>query len=60
MEEPAGSGGKRNWKFERLKAFKGLLAQLVKNPPATQETPVQFLCWEDPVEKEQATHFSGK
>ena len=53
MEEPAGSGGKRNWKFERLKAFKGLLvAQLVKNPPATQETPVQFLDWEDPLEKE--------
>ena len=24
-------------------------AQLVKNPPAMQETPVQFLGWEDPL-----------
>ena len=28
-----------------------LVAQLVKNPPATQETLVQFLGWEDPLEK---------
>ena len=28
-----------------------LKAQLVKNPPAMQETPVQFLAWEDPLEK---------
>ena len=28
-----------------------LIAQLVKNLPAMQETPVQFLGWEDPVEK---------
>ena len=28
-----------------------LVAQLVKNPPAVQETPVQFLGWEDPLEK---------
>ena len=27
------------------------VAQLVKNPPAMQETPVQFLGWEDPLEK---------
>ena len=25
-----------------------LIAQLVKNPPAMKETPVQFLGWEDP------------
>ena len=25
-----------------------LITQLVKNPPAMQETPVQFLGWEDP------------
>ena len=25
--------------------------QLVKNPPAMQETAVQFLGWEDPLEK---------
>ena len=34
------------------------MARLVKNPPAIQETWVQSLGWEDPVEKEMATHFS--
>ena len=28
-----------------------LVAQLVKNPPAMQETLVRFLGWEDPLEK---------
>ena len=28
-----------------------LIAQLVKNPPAVQETPVQILGQEDPLEK---------
>ena len=28
-----------------------LIAQLVKNPPAMQESPVQFLGREDPLEK---------
>ena len=28
-----------------------LIAQLVKNPPAMQETPVRFLGWEDLQEK---------
>ena len=35
-----------------------LIAQLVKNLPAMQETPVRFLGQEDPVEKRQATHPS--
>ena len=30
----------------------------VKNPPAMQETQVRFLDWEDPLEKEMATHSS--
>ena len=34
------------------------MAQLVKNPPAMQETWVQSLDWEDPLEKEKATHSS--
>ena len=34
-----------------------LRAQLVKNLPAMQETPVQFLGWEDPLKKGQATPF---
>ena len=35
-----------------------LIAQLIKNPPAMQETPVQSLGQEDPLEKEMATHSS--
>ena len=35
-----------------------LVAQLVKNLPAVQETWVCFLGWEDPLEKETATHSS--
>ena len=34
------------------------MAQLVKNPPAMWETWVQSLGWEDPLEKEMATHSS--
>ena len=35
-----------------------LIAHLIKNPPAMQETPVQFLGWEDLLEKGKATHSS--
>ena len=35
-----------------------LVAQLVKNPLVMQETLVQFLGQEDPLEKVQATHSS--
>ena len=35
-----------------------LVAQLIKNPPAMQETWVRSLGWEDPLEKEKATHAS--
>ena len=34
------------------------MAQTVKNLPAMQETPVQSLGWEDPLEKGMATHSS--
>ena len=34
------------------------VTQLVTNPPAMQETLVQFLGWEDPLQKEVATHSS--
>ena len=33
-----------------------LVAQIVKNLPAMQETRVQYLGQEDPLEKEMATH----
>ena len=35
-----------------------LVAQLVKNLSTVQETWVRFLGWEDPLEKEIATHSS--
>ena len=39
-----------------LTAF--LVTQMVKNLPAMQETQVQSLGWEDPLEKGMATHSS--
>ena len=35
-----------------------LVAQMVKNPPAMQETPVPSLGWEDPLEEGVTTHSS--
>ena len=35
-----------------------LLPQMVKNPPAMQETWIRSLGWEDPLEEGMATHFS--
>ena len=45
----AGIQGKR--KRTNYSEYAFLIAQLVKNPPAMQETPVQFLDWEEPLEK---------
>ena len=39
-------------------SWASLVAQLVKNLPAMQETWVWFLGWEDPLEKWKATHSS--
>ena len=40
------------WKiFKGMEIPSSLVVQLVKNPPAMQETPAQFLGWEDPLEK---------
>jgi len=39
-------------------ALISLVAQVVKNPPATGDTWVQSLGWEDPLEKSMATHPS--
>ena len=33
-----------------------MVAQVVKNPPTVQETWVQSLGWDDPLEKRMATH----
>ena len=39
-------------------SWASLVAQLVKNPPAMQETWVRSLGWEDPLEKAKAIHSS--
>ena len=39
-------------------SWASLVAQLVKNLPAVQETWVRSLGWEDPLEKGKATHSS--
>ena len=39
-------------------SWASLVVQLVKNPPTMQETWVQSLGWEDPLEKGTATHSS--
>ena len=41
-----------------LKIRASLIAQLVKNLPAMQETWVLSLGWDDPLEKGKATHSS--
>ena len=45
----------------QLNAWASLIAQLIKNLPAMQETPVQFLCWgRSPGEEEgYPLQFSG-
>ena len=49
------SCGLREYSFTHT-FWASLVAQLVKNPPAMQETPVQFPGQEDPLEKEMETH----
>ena len=51
-EDPAGEGTGYPLQY----SWASLVAQLVKNPPAMQETWVQSLGWEDPLEKGKATH----
>ena len=42
----------------KVTATASLVGQLVKNPPAMQETQVRFLGWEDPLQEGTATHSS--
>ena len=35
-----------------------LVAQMVRNLPAMQDTWIQSLGWEDPLEKRKASHYS--
>ena len=41
-----------------VRILASLVAQTVKNLLAMQETQDRSLGWEDPLEKEMATHFS--
>ena len=43
-------------KLIQLYKWASLVAQLVKNPPTIEETLVQFLGQEDPLEESIATH----
>ena len=44
--------------FQLHKLGASLVAPMVKHPPAVQETQVQLLHWEGPLEKGMATHSS--
>ena len=44
--------------FDLSNNWPSLVAQMVKGLPAVQETRVQFLGQEDPLEKKMATHSS--
>ena len=46
------------WVLTHFSFLASLVAQMVKRLPAMQETRVQFLGWEDPLEKEMAVHSS--
>ena len=58
------STGKANVDFQKLRVLSAiviptrasLIAQLVKNLPAMQETTFRSLGWEDPLEKGKAIH----
>ena len=41
-----------------FQTWASLVAQTIKRLPTMQETRVRSLSWEDPLEKEMATHFS--
>ena len=48
----------RHWATSVSAVVRALVAQLVKNPPAIQETWVRSLGWKYPLEKVKATYSS--
>ena len=44
--------------FGQVLTWASLVAQRVKSLPAMRESRVRSLAWEDPLEKEMATHSS--
>ena len=53
-----GLGHKESDMTEQLSLWSSLVAQMVKNPPAGQETWVRSLGWEEPLEEGTVTHSS--
>ena len=47
-----------DWRSLARCSFEVNLIALIENLPVMQETPVQSLDWEDPLEKGKATHSS--
>ena len=58
MIPESGRSTREGIRYPLLYSWAFLVAQLVKNLPAMQETWVQPLGWEGPLEKEMATHSS--
>ena len=50
--------GLDNYDLNIFISYRSLVAQMVKNLPAMQETWARSLGWEDPLEKRMATHSS--
>ena len=48
----------KSTKYSVINAYPNQLSQTVKDLPAVRETWIRFLCQEDPLEKEMATHSS--
>ena len=48
----------RAWEEDMFQLKTSLVAQMVKNLPAMQETWVRSLGWEDPLEEGMTTHSS--
>ena len=51
LEDSLEKGNGYLLQYSGLENYIELVAQLVKSPPAVQETLVRFLIWEDPLEK---------
>ena len=56
LKRNANSANQSSFSTRLMLGRASLIAQLVKNPPTMQETWVQSLVWENPLEKGKATH----
>ena len=58
LDNPMERGAWQSTNFTGFCLGASLVAQTVKNLPAVQETQVQSLGWEDPLQKAMAIHSS--